>query len=252
MKVLSKAKHAREGSAPIELAFLIPFVILLGVILFYTCHLGIRRLKDESTIRQVSWEKRGKVSSQTPHPYQVQIGLLDGIAEKSERLSMGGITQAHYSGLTRLHFLPQLAYQNQAGVVAGTWDAARMRKINKGWEDEIGGGILAVNIHTNIVRLFLDLKGFPKLMNDLKDDMNGALKVFRHIPKPKQSKNDLDTKKGQAEKQLRMFENNKRLMEQELQALIPGSPEWIQKKKEIDIVDQKIHQLEKAFDQGNW
>lgn len=240
MKVLSKAKHAREGSAPIELAFLIPFVILLGVILFYTCHLGIRRLKDESTIRQVSWEKRGKVSSQTPHPYQVQIGLLDGIAEKSERLSMGGITQAHYSGLTRLHFLPQLAYQNQAGVVAGTWDAARMRKINKGWEDEIGGGILAVNIHTNIVRLFLDLKGFPKLMNDMKGGMKDALSFFNQkIPQKKL--NDLNTKKAEAERKLK---NKKRSLEQELQALIPCSPEWIQKKKEIDEVDQIIHQLE--------
>ena len=240
MKLLSKAKHAREGSAPIELAFLIPFVILLGVILFYTCHLGIRRLKDESTIRQVSWEKRGKVSSQTPHPYQVQIGLLDGIAEKSERLSMGGITQAHYSGLTRLHFLPQLAYQNQAGVVAGTWDAARMRKINNGWEDEIGGGILAVNIHTNIARLFLDLKGFSKLMNDMKGGMKDALSLFNQKI-PQKMLNDLNTKKAEAERKLK---NKKRSLEQELQALIPGSPEWIQKKKEIDEVDQIIHQLE--------
>jgi hypothetical protein len=46
--------------------------------------------------------------------------------------------------------------------------------------------------------------------------------------------------------------NKKRLLEQKLQKLIPGSPEWIQVKNEIIEVDQKIHQLEKAFDQGNW
>ena len=60
---------------------------------------------------------------------------------------------------------------------------------------------------------------------------------------------DLNTKKAEAERKLK---NKKRSLEQELQALIPGRPEWIQKKKEIDEVDQKIHQLEKSFDQGNW
>ena len=262
MKTPSIAKIAREGSAPIELAFLIPFVILLGVILFYTCHLGIRRLKDESDIRQNVWMDRGSVSLANHHPYQVNASnLLEDTAEKRRIGSMDGLTQTGYSGLRRLRFMPALDYNSHTAVISGTWDAARTRRqdLERGWEKKIGGGILGVNIHPKMAGLFLkpgsgsQLSQLSILGNQLGVRILLAFSRFHgNQQQAERADNNLDRKKLEAEKRLTETKNRKRLLEQKLQKLIPGSPEWIQVKNEILEVDQKIHQLEKAFDQGNW
>jgi len=161
----------RRGVASLELVLLFPLIGVMGVSLFFCCHIGVRRLQEESAIRQTAWEKRPATSLNNSTPYQVSPrNLLVDQAEANASHSTRDIVSKHYQGLARLGVLTNTPpeFHSQTASVAGTWDAVRIKEIQGGWEKPVGQGIFNPGVHTNLAGLLLRAQGQGALANTAK------------------------------------------------------------------------------------
>ena len=163
--------RSRRGVASLELVLLFPLIGVMGVSLFFCCHIGVRRLQEESAIRQKAWEKRPATSLNNSTPYQVSPrNLLVDQAEAHASHSTRDIVSKHYQGLARLGVLTNTPpeFKSQTASVAGTWDAVRIKEIQGGWEKPVGQGIFNPGVHTNLAGLLLRAQGQGALANTAK------------------------------------------------------------------------------------
>lgn len=109
-----KRRHGRKGVAPVELALILPMIILTGLMILYVARVSIVSVGGASVARRDGWRLRPNVAQ--PNPLQVAT-------EPEESRTGATVTKTHpqWRGLNGA--LPaSLQARFTSRVIAGTWD----------------------------------------------------------------------------------------------------------------------------------
>lgn len=113
--------ESRRGSAPLELALVLPVLVMTGMLLLYVGRVSIVTVSEASTVRNSAWAER-------PHAPQPDILRLDSDPLASMVADAVQTEHPRWSGITQA--LPEnLGSQTSMGVVAGTWGSSNV----SGW-----------------------------------------------------------------------------------------------------------------------